>query len=101
MRRGEIAITIGNPMGFEHTVTCDIVSALVRSMRSSNGRLIPNVIQTDAALNLGTSGKPLVNARAEVIGINTAIICGAQALCFAVAVDIAKWVIPQLNTSQR
>ena len=96
LRRGEIAIAIGNPMGFEHTVTSGIISALGRSMRSSNGRLIPNVIQTDAALNPGNSGGPLLNARGEVVGVNTAIIRGAQALCFAVAVDVATWVIPQL-----
>lgn len=96
LKRGEIAIAIGNPMGFEHTVTSGIVSALGRSMRASTGRLIPNVIQTDAALNPGNSGGPLLNARAEVIGVNTAIIAGAQALCFAVAADVARWVIPQL-----
>ena len=96
LKRGEIAIAIGNPLGFEHTVTSGIVSALGRSMRAANGRLIPNVIQTDAALNPGSSGGPLLNARGEVIGINTAIIRGAQSICFAVAVDIASWVIPQL-----
>jgi S1-C subfamily serine protease len=96
VKRGEIAIAIGNPLGFEHTVTAGIVSALGRSMRASNGRLIPDVIQTDAALNPGNSGGPLLNARAEVIGVNTAIIRGAQAICFAVAIDIASWVIPQL-----
>jgi S1-C subfamily serine protease len=96
LRRGEIAIAIGNPLGFEHSVTAGIVSALGRSMRASNGRLIPDVVQTDAALNPGNSGGPLLNGRGEVIGINTAIIRGAQALCLAVAVDIAAWVIPQL-----
>jgi S1-C subfamily serine protease len=96
LKRGEIAIAIGNPLGFEHTVTAGIVSALGRSMRASTGRLIPDVVQTDAALNPGNSGGPLVNSRAEVIGVNTAIIRGAQALCLAVAVDIASWVVPQL-----
>ncbi|HJW12155.1 MAG TPA: trypsin-like peptidase domain-containing protein, partial [Albitalea sp.] len=96
LRRGEIAIAIGNPLGFEHTVTAGIVSALGRSMRTSTGRLIPNVIQTDAALNPGNSGGPLLNGRGEVIGVNTAIIRGAQSICFAVARDIATWVIPKL-----
>jgi len=96
LRRGEIAIAIGNPLGFEHTVTSGIVSALGRSMRASTGRLIPDVIQTDAALNPGNSGGPLLNARGEVVGVNTALIRGAQAICFAVAIDIATWVIPQL-----
>jgi S1-C subfamily serine protease len=95
-KRGEIAIAIGNPLGFEHTVTAGIVSALGRSMRASTGRLIPDVVQTDAALNPGNSGGPLLNSRAEVIGVNTAIIRGAQSLCLAVAVDIASWVVPQL-----
>ena len=96
LKRGQIAIAIGNPLGFEHTVTAGIVSALGRSMRTSTGRLIPDVIQTDAALNPGNSGGPLLDSQGEVIGINTAIIRGAQAICFAVAVDIASWVIPQL-----
>ncbi|MEP7299677.1 MAG: trypsin-like peptidase domain-containing protein [Burkholderiales bacterium] len=96
LKRGQIAIAIGNPLGFEHTVTAGIVSALGRSMRASTGRLIPDVIQTDAALNPGNSGGPLLDSRGEVIGINTAIIRGAQSICFAVAVDIASWVIPQL-----
>jgi S1-C subfamily serine protease len=96
LKRGQIAIAIGNPLGFEHTVTAGIVSALGRSMRTSTGRLIPDVIQTDAALNPGNSGGPLLDSSGDVIGINTAIIRGAQAICFAVAVDIAHWVIPQL-----
>src|SRR5205085_8045003 len=96
LKRGEIAIAIGNPLGFEHTVTAGIVSALGRSMRASTGRLIPDVIQTDAALNPGNSGGPLLNARGEVVGVNTAIISGAQSISFAVAIDIASWVIPQL-----
>ena len=96
LKRGEIAIAIGNPLGFEHTVTAGIVSALGRSMRATTGRLIPDVIQTDAALNPGSSGGPLLDSRGEVIGVNTALIHGAQAICFAVAVDIAKWVVPQL-----
>jgi len=96
VRRGEIAVAIGNPLGFEHTVTAGIVSALGRSMRASTGRLIPDVIQTDAALNPGNSGGPLLNSRGEVIGVNTAIIPQAQAICFAVAVDIATVVIPEL-----
>ena len=96
LKRGQVAIAIGNPLGFEHTVTAGIVSALGRSMRASSGRMIPDVIQTDAALNPGNSGGPLLDSRGEVIGINTAIIRGAQAICFAVAVDIAHWVIPQL-----
>jgi len=96
LRRGEIAIAIGNPLGFEHTVTAGIVSALGRSMRSGSGRLIPDVIQTDAALNPGNSGGPLLNSRGEVVGVNTAIIRGAQSISFAVAIDTAAWVIPQL-----
>jgi S1-C subfamily serine protease len=96
LRVGQIAIAIGNPLGFEHTVTAGIVSALGRSMRASTGRLIPDVIQTDAALNPGNSGGPLLNSRGEAVGVNTAIIRGAQSICFAVAIDTAAWVIPQL-----
>jgi S1-C subfamily serine protease len=96
LKRGEIAIAIGNPLGFEHTATAGIVSALGRSMRASTGRLIPDVIQTDAALNPGNSGGPLLDSRGRVIGVNTAIIRDAQAISFAIAIDTVKWVIPQL-----
>lgn len=96
VKAGQIAIAIGNPLGFESTVTAGIVSAVGRSLRGEAGRLITDVIQTDAALNPGNSGGALVSSRAEVIGINTATIMGAQGICFSVASNTALLVLTQI-----
>jgi S1-C subfamily serine protease len=101
LRAGQLVIAIGNPLGFQNTVSAGVVSALGRALRGPSGRLIDNVIQTDVALNPGNSGGPLVDSRGQVVGINTAMIAAAQGISFAIPVNTARWVAAELVTKGR
>jgi S1-C subfamily serine protease len=101
LRVGQLVVAIGNPLGFESTVSAGVVSALGRTMRARDGRAMEGIIQSDVALNPGNSGGPLVDSHGRVVGINTAIIMGAQGISFSIPIDTAKWVIGELMTSGR